>query len=344
MSTYPEALVEATWRAADEANQAFTTMRTLEERLNNYRAAEALPGVTVHHAVIDEVTDSLAAAQKNFKAFSNIAAPLMLVEDSPFVSQTPDPESSKPNVEIDPVKPYGTDTPNIRLRVFAEVTVPAVEQDEAKEEILTALTPALGTLAIGEGRTHIAIDVEEGLSEQEAERQKYLDMKLNELFQEFDLLTPDTENITKRTVNALEKEQIFTLREVLLAGKGYVQEIRNLGSGSIDLLTQAIRNPDIDLEWQSGEASAQDIARMSPSLQHVPANHFSNAYRWHLGGYSVAEVLEMKPHELGQIMQFITHNAGSEPDFKAADILLRDLRLFASDYYEARAPGLIALD
>jgi len=91
----------------------------------------------------------------------------------------------------------------------------------------------------------------------------------------------DRPNLNARVINALRREGIYTLRDVLVYGKSSIEDIRNMGAGSLNLIEECIKAQlGSDVTWLD-EPTVQDIAKWCTNLSQVPSGILPLRSPWH---------------------------------------------------------------
>src|SRR5256885_4413702 len=95
-------LIDLAWNAVQASNLAFDRMREPEVALDQLRAVGnlGLAGVTIGDEAYSELEGRHANAQAEFDLFTSMAAPAMLMEDSPFAVSSKDTDFAGSDSEV----------------------------------------------------------------------------------------------------------------------------------------------------------------------------------------------------------------------------------------------------
>ncbi len=141
--------------------------------------------------------------------------------------------------------------------VAAEDTVAAAEDLKLRAQLL------FGDAAV---YSNVAVDVQSLGPDQEQQRQaQELDQPVGEVLKE---VYGNKPLIVARTSNHLRRENLVTLRDVLVAGRAKVSDIPNLGSGSMEALEEVFYKVNPGLVWHDAP-TIKDIAKLCESLDQV---------------------------------------------------------------------------
>jgi len=222
----------------------------------------------------------------------------------------------------------------IRLRFTAEINVSPEQAADKQREIAATLGRISG----------VAVTVEQvdlaQLVKEEAEKQRILDLNVTKI------AWPDgSKSLISRTTNALQREGLPRLRDVLVAGKAYVADRDQLGGKTEDLLEGAISlNLGKEVAWFN-HPSAEDIASFCTELSQIAAVAVDSRLRrieYKDGVFELTKVSDLVNMSLDRIASQFTTSYRSQGiadkivDYNLAAELQAKIRKFAEQFAEAR--------
>lgn len=132
----------------------------------------------------------------------------------------------------------------------------------------------------------------------EAERQKLLAAPIDEsishgLAASFGLVG----NTRTRTLNSLRKENVQSLRDMLIVGSKQVNDMRNIGERAMLLFNAAIQLADSNLDWPV-RPDPRYAATLCTSMDQVPARAFGSCFNLYSGIDTLADIIRLGEADL----------------------------------------------
>lgn len=310
-------LVDIGWEAANNAYVTDMELRAAEKELEGIRAAQDLPGVSIHPDAVTQLTARRDTLKTTLGQHLDIAGKVMLDPDSPFLEVTKDGEAETPL------------SSGATLRLTAEIVVPPEEVVEKAKQLREGVGEIIGSLAT-ESRIHVEIGADE-LTPEEMEHEKILSIEIDELFR---LLGKNNSRTASRALNVMNRNELRTFRDMLLFGQDAMADERNAGSTVMDFLRQVVVLSDGNVTWKD-KPTPTDYAEICPTLRHVPAKLFIEDYyhRKTLKDHSAAEMLTLSPEDLSTLLVTDHHPIRN---VSAATQILDKIRSFSADFLHAR--------
>jgi len=151
--------------------------------------------------------------------------------------------------------------------------------------------------------------------------------------------------LVTRTVNALRRERLITRRDVLIAGKSKIFNVRNVGMRTLELLEPALAN-EFGIQWLD-RPKAADIARFCSDLRQVNSiaiaeeticNIILDNYRYTIDALSVQDVLDRR-EEIGRVAAGLPEDRLKLAQLRREQVIAAHISLaetFAKEFHTAQ--------